>query len=361
MRNRDDALQRETEISLEIDKLRLRERLQGVSAETQIRQLKLEQSAIREAHPKAFPKTTKKKRQKPVAEYRPHPAYQPHKRTSRAQPNHQFQKDREAQLHRGDVVDTAPATQARLLTCSHCGKAFPAEYVPIQICPPCRATRAREKRAALQPKQPSQRRKRGKRNRRGIGSSQPPPTNPPRPPATESAVKPSRKPQATLSFAVLPPGTTTRAFTEEQKRKRGPGDWSWHYDHRRTDVLDRLIRHYGVSNCTLYQGTWTGPNSTFAGRNITEDYLILTIEGRNGPTAVAISPAARKHATYIVRSDVSILSWQAILSMNKVDAKRHGARKLNFVASPGRTPYESMFQKVRRLINCSARNFTSIS
>lgn len=160
--------------------------------------------------------------------------------------------------------------------------------------------------------------------------------------------------QARLTFAILPDATGTRRFVIERQsfyEHKHPGIAS-SLDPKRTDLIDHLIRRYKQRNCTIYSGYSTSKPTLENGDNINEDYLILVISRHGGEDAIAISPAARRHATYVVRHEVSSLPWQEVFAHPKCAAKDLGAKRLVFRDRYPLDQYRSMYEKIKLLLDC---------
>ncbi|APE09307.1 hypothetical protein ACFYRW_23690 [Rhodococcus pyridinivorans] len=176
-------------------------------------------------------------------------------------------------------------------------------------------------------------------------------TQPPTPPTTPIGAR--------LTFTVLPEGTSTRRFVSERQafhRRQSTANTPT-FDPRRTDIIDELVAHYGAKRCTIYRGTSDTGHVYDTGDNINEDYLVLVISSKIGDHAVAISPAAGRHATYVVRHDVGNRQWSEVFAHPKIDAKKLGAERLVFREKPPLDQYQSMREKIKALLSCSPRAF----
>jgi len=145
-----------------------------------------------------------------------------------------------------------------------------------------------------------------------------------------------------LPFTVLPRGERLEAF---RAGLRSTGYYRGHRtDPLRVDVLDEIEAHFGADRCTWYEG-----NSSSSPFN--NQYVVLTIKAANdsGEHAVAISPLAGKHATYVVRGDCIEANWRTVLAQSKPDALEHGARRHPFVSPE---PYDAMRDRVIRDLEC---------
>jgi hypothetical protein len=83
--------------------------------------------------------------------------------------------------------------------------------------------------------------------------------------------------------------------------------------------------------------------------------LVLTIKSDNGSGehAVAISPLAGEHATYVVRADYADADWPTIFAKSKSEALTLGARRSPFThADNGIDQYTAMRHRVIRLLEC---------
>ena len=154
-----------------------------------------------------------------------------------------------------------------------------------------------------------------------------------------------------LGFEILPQGEQLRAFLGEirtSKKYRG-----YTVDERRLTVLEELQKHFGATRCTWHRGVE-------AGGGIGTRYLVLAINtpGREGQDAVAISPLAGRHATYVVRRECAEADWEILFAHPKFEARLRGARKLLFTSrSDDGDPYRLMLAKVIKLLECPAKEF----
>ncbi len=163
------------------------------------------------------------------------------------------------------------------------------------------------------------------------------------------------KPRITghLAFEILPQGEQLRAFLGEirtSKKYRG-----YTVDERRLTVLEELQKHFGAARCTWHRGVE-------AGGGIGSRYLVLAINtpGREGQDAVAVSPLAGRHATYVVRRECAEEDWAVLFAHPKFEARLRGARKLLFTSrSDDGDPYQAMAAKVIKLLQCPAHEFRS--
>lgn len=164
--------------------------------------------------------------------------------------------------------------------------------------------------------------------------------------------------EAHLAFEVLPVGVGTRNIDFASDRTRlGLLTGSSYYDAKRTAIIDQIARKYGIENCVLYRG-YTVPGIHMpVGDNINDEYLILAITRRGGEDAVAISSAVGRHATYVVRHEVSEKPWYEIFSRPKYSAKDFGARRLVFRERFPLDQYNSMREKILLLLQCPPRSF----
>ncbi|WP_137876267.1 hypothetical protein [Rhodococcus sp. Q] len=129
-------------------------------------------------------------------------------------------------------------------------------------------------------------------------------------------------------------------------------------DPQRTAVLERIAQWAGRDRCTLYRGNTTAEVIDIGGENVTDDYLVLAINRpAGGQDAVAISPAVGRHATFVVRHDVSHLPWRDVFALPKASARGLGAKRMQFKARWPMDPYEAMFEKVVTALECSTARF----
>lgn len=154
-----------------------------------------------------------------------------------------------------------------------------------------------------------------------------------------------------LAFQVLPQGEQLRKFLGEvraSKRYRG-----YRIDEHRLTVLEELQKHFGAQRCVWHRGSDSSDG-------IGIRYLVLAIKSDNGSgeNAVAISPLAGRHATYVVRRDCAEADWKTLFAYPKFEARLRGARKLLFTDSRGDTDqYSVMRDKIIRLLECPPREF----
>jgi hypothetical protein len=91
------------------------------------------------------------------------------------------------------------------------------------------------------------------------------------------------------------------------------------------------------------------------GQGVNNEYLLLTIKSDNGSgeRAVAISPLAGKHATYVVRADYADADWPTVLAKSKNEATALGAKRLPFTnADNGIDQYTAMRHRVIDHLEC---------
>lgn len=160
----------------------------------------------------------------------------------------------------------------------------------------------------------------------------------------------SRQTPTELAFELLPPGEQTQKFLDEiRKSGRYQGH---HVDERRLDVLEHLQKYFTPARCRLHKGSMTSSG-------VDNRYLVLVIKPASGASenAVAISPLAGLHATYVVRRECADADWQVIFAGPKLDARRQGARKLLFAGSGHGDPYTAMRDRVIDLLECARADF----
>jgi hypothetical protein len=160
----------------------------------------------------------------------------------------------------------------------------------------------------------------------------------------------ARQTPAELAFELLPPGEQTQKFLHEiRKSGRYLGH---HIDERRLDVLEQLQAHFTSARCRLHKGSRTSSG-------VDSRYLVLVIKSVGGASedAVAISPLAGLHATYVVRRECADADWPVIFAGPKPEARRQGARKLLFVGNGNADPYSTMHNKVINLLECDRVDF----
>jgi hypothetical protein len=154
-----------------------------------------------------------------------------------------------------------------------------------------------------------------------------------------------------LLFEVLPRGEQLRTFLDGLRSSglyRGR-----RVDGNRLKVLDDLEEYFGADRCDVYRGSESS-------KGINNEYLVLAIRSASasGEDAVAISPLAGEHATYVVRHECAEAHWQKIFANPKLEARLRGARRLVFKTPDRRTdPYTAMREKVIALLECHPHDF----
>lgn len=160
-----------------------------------------------------------------------------------------------------------------------------------------------------------------------------------------------RQATADLGFEILPQGEQLRAFLGEIRSSQT--FLGRRVDEHRLAVLEELQNHFGSDRCTWHRG-----NESSDG--IDNRYLVLAISSTTGigENAVAISPLAGRHATYIVRHDCVEADWRTLFSHPKFEARLQGARKLLFTPSNRHVDqYLGMRDRIIRLLECDPREF----
>lgn len=152
-----------------------------------------------------------------------------------------------------------------------------------------------------------------------------------------------------LEFEILPQGEQLRTFLGEIRRSKMYS--GYRVDEHRLTVLQDLETHFGAERCTWHRGR---DHSDGIGNN----YLVLAINSANGSgeNAVAISPLAGRHATYVVRHEWAEADWRILFANPKFEARLRGARKLLFTTGADRIDqYSAMRDKIINLLECSPR------
>lgn len=160
-----------------------------------------------------------------------------------------------------------------------------------------------------------------------------------------------REATADLAFQILPQGEQLRAFLGEIRASKTYS--GYHVDEHRLTVLEDLQNHFGAERCT-----WHGGRESSDG--IDNRYLVLAIRSINGAgeDAVAISPLAGRHATYVVRHDCADADWRTLFGQPKFEARLRGARKLLFTTTDSHVDqYRAMRNKIVKLLECHPREF----
>lgn len=162
-----------------------------------------------------------------------------------------------------------------------------------------------------------------------------------------AAVKAPRGENYGLPFAVLPHGEQLRTFLHGLRssgRYRGR-----QVDEQRVTVLEDIEKHFGAAQCEWHE-------RAASSSGFDNHYVVLTIKSANdsGDHAVAISPLAGEHATYIVRSDCAQANWMTVLAQSKPDARELGALTFHFT---GTDPYSGMCAKVVDALECPPQEF----
>lgn len=162
-----------------------------------------------------------------------------------------------------------------------------------------------------------------------------------------STVGPPRRANEGLPFAILPRGEQLRTFLDGLRssgRYRGR-----QVDVQRVTVLEDIEKYFGADRCQWHEGA--ASSSGFD-----NDYVVLTIKTANdvGDHAVAISPLAGEHATYVVREDCAQADWMTVLAQSKSEAREQGACSFHFTGSD---PYNDMRAKVIDALECPRQEF----
>jgi len=162
-----------------------------------------------------------------------------------------------------------------------------------------------------------------------------------------STVKTPRLADYGLPFAVLPRGEQLRTFLDGLRssgRYRGR-----QVDEQRVTVLEDIEKHFGADRCEWHE-------RAASSSGFDNHYVVLTIKSANdsGDHAVAISPLAGEHATYVVRSDCAKANWMTVLAQSKPEAREQGALKFLFT---GIDPYSGMCAKVVDALECPPQEF----
>lgn len=166
-----------------------------------------------------------------------------------------------------------------------------------------------------------------------------------------STVKAPRRADYGLPFAVLPRGEQLRTFLDGLRssgRYRGR-----QVDEQRVTVLEDIEKHFGADRCEWHE-------RAASSSGFDNHYVVLTIKSANdsGDHAVAISPLAGEHATYVVRSDCAQASWMTVLAQSKPEARELGALTFHFT---GTDPYTGMCSKVVDALECPPQEFVKRS
>lgn len=146
-----------------------------------------------------------------------------------------------------------------------------------------------------------------------------------------------------LSFTVLPQGGQLRNFLADLRRTgRYQG---WQLDDSRLSVLEDLEKHFGAERCRWHTGNRIS-------HGIDNHYLVLAIASpSNGEHAVAISPHAGQHATYVVRHDPQQPPWETVFAGTKTQARQRSAHRLLFTATADHSDeYAAMREKIIALL-----------
>jgi hypothetical protein len=154
-----------------------------------------------------------------------------------------------------------------------------------------------------------------------------------------------------LAFEVLPQGEQLRTFLGGLRKTRLYRGYQVDVD--RLTVLEDLQAHYGAERCVWHVGS--GSLNGIGNR-----YLVVTINSANGfdANAVAISPLAGRHATYVVRRECADADWKTLFAHPKFEARLLGARKLLFTTTPDHPDqYKAMRDKIIRLLECEPGEF----
>ena len=154
-----------------------------------------------------------------------------------------------------------------------------------------------------------------------------------------------------LPFTVLPEGEQLRRFLDGLRSSglyRG-----YQVDVHRLTVLEYLEEYFGADLFDWYEGSESS-------KGVNNQYLVLAIRSAkgSGENAVAISPLAGQHATYVVRHECAEAHWATIFANPKLEARLRGARRLLFTTPDSRTDqYTAMREKVITLLECHRHDF----
>ncbi|WP_232321147.1 hypothetical protein, partial [Mycobacterium shimoidei] len=154
-----------------------------------------------------------------------------------------------------------------------------------------------------------------------------------------------------LPFAILPRGEQLRRFLDGLRSSRQY--LGYRVDVNRLTVLEDLENYFGAYMCDWYEGSESS-------KGVNNRYLVLAIRSANGSVenAVAISPLAGQHATYVVRGECAEAHWANIFSNPKLEARLRGARRLLFTTPARRTDqYTAMRDKIITLLECHRDDF----
>ncbi|AFM20137.1 hypothetical protein Mycch_5468 (plasmid) [Mycolicibacterium chubuense NBB4] len=162
-----------------------------------------------------------------------------------------------------------------------------------------------------------------------------------------STVRPLRRANEALPFAILPRGEQLRTFLDGLRssgRYRGR-----QVDVQRVTVLEDIEKYFGADRCQWHEGA--ASSSGFD-----NDYVVLTIKSANNVEdhAVAISPLAGEHATYVVRKDCAQADWMTVLAQSKSEAREQGACSFHFTGSD---PFNDMRAKVIDALECPRQEY----
>lgn len=151
-----------------------------------------------------------------------------------------------------------------------------------------------------------------------------------------------------LGYTVLPQGVHIRTFLNDPHAAK-----HFHIRHRddnRLSVLEELQDHFGAHRCIWHIGSVTS-------NGVDNRYLVLSIASTTGPdeSAVAISPLAGEHATYLVRPECADAHWARIFELTKEEARQHGARRLFFRGDADQ--YTDMRDRIIGLLEGDPRDF----
>lgn len=161
----------------------------------------------------------------------------------------------------------------------------------------------------------------------------------------------ARQARPDLAFQVLPQGEQLQRFLGEIRASKQYS--GYRVDEHRLTVLEDLQKHFGAQRCVWHRGSDSADG-------IGIRYLVLAIKTADGSdeNAVAISPLAGRHATYVVRRECAKADWKTLFAHPKFEARLLGARKLLFTASPGHADqYSAMRDKIIKLLECHPREF----
>ena len=166
-----------------------------------------------------------------------------------------------------------------------------------------------------------------------------------------------------VEWEALPPGSSlgdaARAIVEE---KRARTNKPFGIDFERLKTLENLRQLFGEENTSYVRGSLRQRGIVRDGdKECPDEYILLLIDGPDGQVSsvVADSPIVGPHAMYVYRYDTAKKhsDWETVFRLEKVDARRLGARAVKHSTPKDVDLVETMTNKATELLTCRAEDF----